>query len=715
MRLSFSVHGEEIVSTIEEGTLSYKRTMAFQPDAVRDCSREVVGVLERGNRAHTLSDNNLSDLHDVGERLCALLVPDEIKSRLSRGDRSMYLMVDELLVPVPWELLHDGETFWCRHFDMGRAVTTPQEIVGQAAPLPTVGPLRMLVICANPRGDLPQVETEGEKLVERLDATTTIDVRLLVDPSVDAVKRALKEHDIVHFAGHADHDPDQPEQSGWHLADGKLTAAEVVSISKGGRRMPMLVFSNACRSSHTAAWRGAHHPEQVYGLANAFLLGGVRLYLGTQWEIVDGQSSDFATAFYEAMSRGASAGTAVRVARNQVVREASQSALAWASYVLYGDPALAPVRPVESERTQPPMPSASLLEARVSAPWKRPPAHYTSKRPGSLAAIKAADPQSPAAAAAKVGKVATVPVETAATAATATAAASAGRGDDSEVAAAAAAATSSAALDTSATRATAMPQSRLVMALSVAVALIAVGAAVGIYLALSDRLSTKGGTARAAGSGSAVITPGTAVSIGTGAHKTLGHLEHAPGSDPIPLIALFVGDKHGTLESCLRSAISKLGRFRLVERSRITALASLERLDLDKPLERAKGVQMARGLRADLALRIGGRGDKIVVDDALTGDASFEHSLGKTSLAFCGQVGAELTRIIHGEGRVVGVEGERVTVNLGWRSRVAPGADLEVRRDGKIVGALKVEKVEMDRSVARGKAKVGDIVRVPRK
>ena len=189
MRLSFHVEGDSVVATIEVGTLSYKRTLPYEPQRIRQLSSEVVDVLARGNRAHTLTGSNLRNLRQIGEQLAQQLVHPDIASRLPEADQTVLLQLDELLVTVPWELLHGGDRFWCHRFDLGRVVTTPQRIATSTVPPAAVGPLRMLVICADPRGDLPRVISEGETLIERLDASTSIDARLVVDPTVEAVRR----------------------------------------------------------------------------------------------------------------------------------------------------------------------------------------------------------------------------------------------------------------------------------------------------------------------------------------------------------------------------------------------------------------------------------------------------------------------------------------------------------------------------------------------
>ncbi len=367
MRLSFSVADDQLLCTVAEETLSQKLMRPFDRARVAALSREMLQVLTRGNRARKLTDNNLVDLRHVGEELLRLLVPVEVQDELRRGSGPLLLELDEALVAVPWELLHDGEKFLCRRYDVGRSVATRQPRRGSVAR--SVGtPVRILVLLADPRGDLAEVHAEGEAISSELDRHTAVRARVVAAPRVDFARRSLKDYDVVHFAGHADYVAGAPSEGGWHLTDGKLSAAEIAALG-GGRPMPILVFSNACQSGHTEPWT-ADDAGSVYGLANAFLLAGVRHYVGTQWEVVDGQSATFAAAFYAELVTGAAIGSAVRRAREAVVAQGGEGELAWASYVLYGDPAFAPLKRAEARALA--IPSAKQLDARASAPWKRP-------------------------------------------------------------------------------------------------------------------------------------------------------------------------------------------------------------------------------------------------------------------------------------------------------------------------------------------------------
>jgi tetratricopeptide (TPR) repeat protein len=73
-------------------------------------------------------------------------------------------------------------------------------------------------------------------------------------------------------------------------------------------------------------------------MANAFLLSGVRHYIGTFWEILDEPGSQFAIEFYKQLFSGGSIGNAVLKARNALVDRYGEETIIWASYVMYGDP-----------------------------------------------------------------------------------------------------------------------------------------------------------------------------------------------------------------------------------------------------------------------------------------------------------------------------------------------------------------------------------------
>jgi len=355
------------------GTLLPYEVQCYDPQELAGVSQELFRVMNAFNEDGRLAEHSLQELKRLGGLLLDLVFPAGTKSELvaSRAER-MLLRIDSELVCVPWELLYDGRQFFCLRWEMGRVVRTPQR------PLPTFPrklalPLRMLVV-ADPRGDLPSAYEEGVRIRDLLDRTPErVEGELLsLRVSPDEVRRRLKESDVLHYAGHADYLPGDPSGSGWLLEGGKFTAGHVLGMA-GCQGMPALVFVNACRSGQTAAWPGpGGRNREIFGLANAFLLAGASHYIGTFWEIQDEPSSRFALGFYEGLAGGASVGRALQEARRATIREFGESAIVWATYMLYGDPGFVCVKtdplgraasPRESART----PAAHLPGAGAGA------------------------------------------------------------------------------------------------------------------------------------------------------------------------------------------------------------------------------------------------------------------------------------------------------------------------------------------------------------
>jgi CHAT domain-containing protein len=311
--------------------------------------REVISLLNRANRRAKVTREILESLKKSGQVLFDLLVPSKAREKLSSTEAcNLILYVDDKLVHIPWELLFDGRQFLCRRFAMGRIVRTRQAPTALSSRTPKA-PFKVLVL-ADPRGDLDASYREGIEIKNFLDEKRDIfHVDFKSHPvDVSFVKKNLRDYDIVHYAGHADYRSENPSESGWLLKDARLKAGEISAMG-GLQPMPSLVFSNACQSGHSGEWRiGEEDEQQIFGLANAYLLSGVQHYIGTFWEILDEPSSQFAKLFYGSVSQGESVGEAVRKAREKLIEAHGEETIVWAGYMLYGDPTFA-FDPAEKE------------------------------------------------------------------------------------------------------------------------------------------------------------------------------------------------------------------------------------------------------------------------------------------------------------------------------------------------------------------------------
>ena len=316
----------------------YEESRINEVDISRYCN-EITELLARATRKGKISNEILAMLRRTGQSLFDLLLPKNVKRKLSSSDtKNLILNIEDNLVQIPWELLYDGKEFLCLKFNIGRVVTTKYD-VSDVKIRKAEKPLKMLII-SDPMGDLPSSYIEGQKIRDLLDeGEDLINANLLTDKiSPDFIKQRMRSFDIIHYAGHALYDAENPSNSRWLLKDGNLKASEILNMG-GLSPFPSLVFSNACQTGQTEEWRlEKDYENQIYGLANAFLLSGVQHYIGTFWDIRDEPSNYFAISFYREIIKGVSIGEAMRNARLALVDTYGYETIVWASYMLYGDP-----------------------------------------------------------------------------------------------------------------------------------------------------------------------------------------------------------------------------------------------------------------------------------------------------------------------------------------------------------------------------------------
>lgn len=325
--------------TGEVSTVRQYEEVPISIDTITGRCNEVVETLNACNRKGQISQDILTKLRDIGRTFRDDLFTPGVEENFqnSKADH-LVIHMDDQLVQVPWELLHDGKQFLCQAFNLGRLVKTRQQISGMKTRL--LGhPLKALVL-ADPGGDLKSAYEEGHQIRDYLEQQgDIINVNFRSQNILsDYLREKFRYFDLVHFAGHADYFRENPGNSGWRLSDGNLQANEIKKMADTGF-MPALIFSNACQSARTDEWNlRSHFQDEIFGLANAFLLAGVKHYVGTFWEILDEPGKSFAIAFYRHLFENKTIGQAVRKARLDLMERYGEETIVWASYLLYGDP-----------------------------------------------------------------------------------------------------------------------------------------------------------------------------------------------------------------------------------------------------------------------------------------------------------------------------------------------------------------------------------------
>ncbi len=300
---------------------------------------EIITLLNQSNQIGSSNSTLSAQLKRLGAFLYAEILPQAIRTQLKEcRNENLLILIDEYFIKVPWELLHDGDAFLCLRFNLGRSVkisgntNAPQE-------REYTFPLKMLVI-ADPTGDLNSSREEAKAIQQEFDHKNRL-VRVsckVKNVAIEYVQKNVHGYDLLHYAGHTHYDFDRPSQSGWKMSDGLLTAQEIVKLGKV-LAFPSFVFLNSCQSAHAKEWKSEKGGEDpLFGLVNAFLLCGVKHFIGPLWEIPDEGGLRFAKKFYQEISKGQTVGCAIRQARLKAIEDFGTDKMVWASYILYGNP-----------------------------------------------------------------------------------------------------------------------------------------------------------------------------------------------------------------------------------------------------------------------------------------------------------------------------------------------------------------------------------------
>jgi tetratricopeptide (TPR) repeat protein len=91
------------------------------------------------------------------------------------------------------------------------------------------------------------------------------------------------------------------------------------------------------------------YQNRVFSLARIFLVSGVRHYIGTFWDILNKESAEFASIFYQNLFAGQSIGEALQKARISFSAAGENQTALWSSYILYGDPSVSYMKSTEQQ------------------------------------------------------------------------------------------------------------------------------------------------------------------------------------------------------------------------------------------------------------------------------------------------------------------------------------------------------------------------------
>lgn len=273
-----------------------------------------------------VDDEPAVDGFTLGEGLATALFTPEIETMVNQArEQGRFRLALNFtgapeLLQIPWELLRRNGWDLASHTDstIVRELDTNERL----KPQPVRGHLKMLVVIANPRGDL-DVQGEERKITEALsgvgsshaahthathseapdsdepDAEREVEVRFLPNCTYTELQRALQhdQYHILHFAGHSAAAANGEttilltgEDGAEHAIDGN-TIAQLI----GGHRSLQLVVFNSCEGARTA------EDDAFSGFATMLVQQGMSAVIAMQFEIGDAAAKAFAGELYYAL------------------------------------------------------------------------------------------------------------------------------------------------------------------------------------------------------------------------------------------------------------------------------------------------------------------------------------------------------------------------------------------------------------------------------
>lgn len=296
----------------------------------------------RGDGTKILGKEIEEDLVALGCSLYQELFPPELRAAyrtFRKKVRTLLVVSDEPW--IPWEIVrpYDDEDpqdpvddlFLCEQFRLTRWLARAD------FPSDTITVERLACFEAGETDDatpLPFAVEELQWIQALASRHPGIDDRSLPRATFAAVKARLKEGglDLLHFVGHGRFDPVDPDESGFHLVDGR--PLRPLDLHREIRRQIKLrrplVFLNACQ-----AGRPRYSLTGLGGWAPRFVEDcGCGAFVAPLWTVNDRLAHVFATTFYEALEKCQTFGEAARLARLRVqeLDPASPTRLAFTVY-----------------------------------------------------------------------------------------------------------------------------------------------------------------------------------------------------------------------------------------------------------------------------------------------------------------------------------------------------------------------------------------------
>ena len=265
------------------------------------------------------------------------------------------ISTDEGLAHLPWELLHDGNSFLVEKtppiISLRWVSTKQQQKPIEITNSPQNRPLNLLFMATSPLGVEPVLNYEAEE-GQILEATKRIPLNLRVEESgwLQELGYLVQEYDqnyfdVFHLTGHATHKDQKPcfltEDEYCNCVYSKSRdIADTFNFS-----LPSLIFLSGCRTGYAS-------DDDIPYMAEELLNRGAKAVLGWGEKVLDTNASTASSKIYEELSAGKTITQALAITYQTLIKENARD---WHKLRLYVGDILpqALVTPLRTPRRQP--------------------------------------------------------------------------------------------------------------------------------------------------------------------------------------------------------------------------------------------------------------------------------------------------------------------------------------------------------------------------
>jgi tetratricopeptide (TPR) repeat protein len=175
---------------------------------------------------------------------------------------------------------------------------------------------------------------EEARTVYGLASSLVADTSFLANEDVkDALLSQFCEFSVIHFAGHAVFNPEEPLASGLVLGDGSvLTAARILQDSAFRTGKGKLLVLSACQTGVNVITSGG----EIVGLARAMFYAGMPNLISSLWEVADRSTAQLMQDFHGLWQAGKnSIARALQEAQTRALKQ-GLPIHAWAPFIHFG-------------------------------------------------------------------------------------------------------------------------------------------------------------------------------------------------------------------------------------------------------------------------------------------------------------------------------------------------------------------------------------------